>query len=203
MCVKVQTLTHLLNYFPPCKTTKLRDETQQNVCMRGTSRDRETDTDVRPLQKQPHIWSSCERQGEAAWGGIGESVKGDEVSHGIGLSGEASTHGAHSRLNPGPRGEWVAGPCRRPPGGRNEPRGPSAAREEAAISFTEATTVATINATLGCTGGTPVEFHASWPESVEKAFHAVRGLIFEDFDAAFHLWRKRHTVSFKEQAEKW
>lgn len=29
---------------------------------------------------------------------------------------------------------------------------------------------------------------ASSPESVEKSFYAVGGLVFQDFDAAFHLW---------------
>lgn len=33
------------------------------------------------------------------------------------------------------------------------------------------------------------------PESVEKAVYAVGRLIFEDFDAAFHLWGKRREMT--------
>lgn len=46
-------------------------------------------------------------------------------------------------------------------------------------------------------GKTQFDFNMSLPESVEKAFYAVRRLIFEDFDAAFHLWTRNRALALK------
>lgn len=42
-------------------------------------------------------------------------------------------------------------------------------------------------------------FNMSSPESVEKAFDAVWRLILEDFDAAFHLWKRTRLLALRSQ----
>lgn len=51
---------------------------------------------------------------------------------------------------------------------------------------------------LSCRGKTQFDRSMISPESVEKAFNAVRWLIFEDFDAAFHLWTRNRLLAVKQ-----
>lgn len=44
-----------------------------------------------------------------------------------------------------------------------------------------------------------IDFNMSLPESVEEAFYTVRRLIFEDFDAAFHLWTRNKLLALRSQ----
>lgn len=55
---------------------------------------------------------------------------------------------------------------------------------------------------LSCGGKNIISFLLRLPESVEKAVYTVGRLIFEDFDAAFHLWT-RNDCQASEQAMEW
>lgn len=48
---------------------------------------------------------------------------------------------------------------------------------------------------------TPLAFTASSPESVEKSFYAVGGLVFEHFDAAFHLWAANKPLALADRGD--